>query len=43
MIRVLLYAILFRRMRRDNPELFDGKKAIAAVLAAIKEDGYETV
>jgi hypothetical protein len=39
MLRLLAFCLRWRRLRRENPELFDGAAAKAAVLAAIRQDG----
>jgi len=39
-LRVIAYALFFRRLRRKFPELFDGAAASVSVSKALAEDGY---
>lgn len=38
--RVLLFAAGFERMRRENPEMFDGGRASAAIAHVLDTEGH---
>ena len=40
MVRPLLYYAALKGLRKAAPEMFDSALALAAVLAALREDGY---
>ncbi len=41
MIRVLLTAVLLRRLRATYPELFDGAAALLAIEQALREESVD--
>lgn len=38
MLRVLIIALRLRRLRRENPQIFDAARALEAIHACILED-----
>jgi hypothetical protein len=40
LLRVILFAVFFRRFAAQNPEAVDGKAALVAIMAAFEQDGY---
>jgi hypothetical protein len=40
LLRIILFAVFFKRLARQHPELVDGAAASASVVAAFEQDGY---